>query len=175
MRSSGHRLRWSLVILGVIIGLFLLLTALLFVWPATNVPRRSDAIVVLGGTGPRVQKGLELAQAGYAPYLAVSDPPGEPCPQAPSGVTVICFRPDPLTTQGEARATTKLARQHHWSQIIVVSGTPQTTRARIRFTRCYRGTLLFDPANPSGLRSWISNVAYEWGALFKALIVQRGC
>jgi uncharacterized SAM-binding protein YcdF (DUF218 family) len=175
MRSNGHRLRWILAVVGVIVSVFLVLTALLFVWPSTNSPRHSDAIVVLGGTGPRLQKGLDLAREGYASYLAVSTPPGEPCPLAPRGVTVICFRADPLTTQGEARATAKLARQHHWSQIIVISGTPQTTRARIRFTRCVKGTLLFDPANPIGLRSWIYNVAYEWGALAKALVLQRGC
>jgi uncharacterized SAM-binding protein YcdF (DUF218 family) len=175
MRWNGRRLRWTLAVVGAVVVLCLVLTALLFVWPSTNTPRRSDAIVVLGGTGPRLQKGLELASQGYAPYLAVSDPPGEPCPVAPRGVTVICFRANPLTTQGEARATAKLARQHHWSQIIVISGTPQTTRARIRFTRCYSGTLLFVPANPVGLRSWIYNIAYEWGALAKALVVQRGC
>jgi hypothetical protein len=66
-------------------------------------------------------------------------------------------------------------RQYHWHQIIVVSGTPQTTRARIRFDRCYHGTLLFDPADPAGVASWIHNVVYEWAALIKAETIQRGC
>ena len=61
---------------------------------------------------------------------------------------MICFSPVPDTTQGEAREVAKLARSYDWRQIIVVPGTPQTTRARIRFARCYHGTLLFDPASP---------------------------
>jgi uncharacterized SAM-binding protein YcdF (DUF218 family) len=161
--------------LGVILAVVLTLTAVLFVWPSTNAPMRSDAIVVLGGSGPRLQKGLALARAGYARYLAVSGGDHTACPSAPHGVRVICFAPHPETTQGEARAMTGLANAHHWHQIIVVSGTPQTTRARIRFDRCYHGTLLFDPVSPGGLRSWVHNVIYEWGALAKALTLQRGC
>ena len=138
-----------------LIVVFLVLTAVLFIFPSTNGPRRSNAIVVLGGSGPRLPKGMALARAGYAPYLVLSDPAHSLCPAAPHGVTVICFAPNPPTTQGEARAAAKLAREHGWRQIIVVSGTPQTTRARIRFKRCYHGTLLFDPANPDGLGGWI--------------------
>jgi hypothetical protein len=93
-------------------------------------------------------------------------------------VKIICFVPHPGTTQGEARRVAKLAREHGWREIIVVSGTPQTTRARIRFARCFRGTLLFDPADPSSLSGhggWIYNVICEWGALIKAETLQRGC
>ena len=90
-------------------------------------------------------------------------------------VHVICFIPNPETTQGEARAVTGLANTHNWHRIIVVSGTPQTTRARLRFARCYHGTLLFDPVSPGGISSWVHNDIYEWGALAKALTIQRGC
>jgi len=177
MRSARHRGR-RIVFLAVaaLVALFLVLTAVLFVWPATNAPRRSDAIVVLGGSGPRIQKGLALARAGYAPYLVLSGGFDRAhCPAPPPGVKVICFVPHPGTTQGEARAVAKLARANKWPQIIVVSGIPQTTRARIRFDRCYHGILLFDPASPGGLGEWIHNVIYEWGALAKAETLQRGC
>jgi uncharacterized SAM-binding protein YcdF (DUF218 family) len=178
---TTHRRRgWRnvFIALGVLITACLVLTATLFVWPATNAPRHSDAIVVLGGSGPRLQKGQALARAGYAPYLVVSilsRADGGQCPTSPTGVSIICFTPNPSTTQGEARAVARLARTHHWRQLIVVPGIPQTTRARIRFDRCYHGTLLFDPSSPGGLRAWIDNVVYEWGALAKALILQRGC
>ncbi len=176
MRSGRHRgRRIILIVVSALVALFLFLTAVLFVWPATNAPRRSNAIVVLGGSGPRALKGIALARAGYAPYLAISDPDRATCPKSFRNVTVICFFAKPFTTQGEARATAELAREHHWHQIIVVSGIPQTTRARIRLARCYHGTLLFDPASPGGIGEWIYNVVYEWGALIKALAVQRGC
>ena len=176
MRSARHRgRRIILIAIAALLALFLVLTAVLFVWPATNAPRRSDAIVVLGGSGPRIQKGIALARAGYAPYLVISGPDAGQCHLAIPKVTVICIQPNPFTTQGEARATAKLATEHNWHQIIVVSSIPQTTRARIRFDRCYHGALLFDPSSPGGLRQWIRNVAYEWGALLKALTLQRGC
>lgn len=174
-RRRRRPLRWCLALFGVMIAVVLTLTAVFFVWPSTNAPRRSDAIVVLGGSGPRLQKGLALARAGYAPYLAVSGGDHTECPSASPGIRVICFSPHPDTTQGEARAVTGLADAHDWRQIIVVSGTPQTTRARIRFDRCYHGTLLFDPVSPGGLGSWVHNVIYEWAALAKALTLQRGC
>jgi hypothetical protein len=31
------------------------------------------------------------------------------------------------------------------------------------------------PADPGGLLNWVYTVVYEWGALPKALIFQRGC
>jgi hypothetical protein len=41
----------------------------------------------------------------------------------------------------------------------------------LRFDRCYHGTALFDPAGSVN----IQNVVYEWGALAKALTIQRDC
>jgi len=176
MRSARHRGRRIIFIaIAALVALFLVLTAVLFVWPATNAPRRSDAIVVLGGSGPRIQKGLALARAGYAPYLVLSDPGDEPCHWAIHNVKVICFDPNPSTTQGEARETTTLAKEHNWHQIIVVSGIPQTTRARILFDRCTDRALLFDPASPGGLGEWFKNIVHEWGALIVQLTVQRSC
>ncbi len=177
MRSiQNHRLpcrsfaTFAVLVLGIVV-----LTAVLFVWPSTNAPRHSNAIVVLGGSGYRVRKGLALARAGYAPNLVISVTHLASCPPPPPVAKIFCFVPDPLTTQGEARAVAKIAREHHWRQIIVVTSVPQTTRARIRLNRCYHGTYLFDPVSPGGLRAWMYSVVYEWGALFKALIFQRGC
>ena len=104
MRSARHRGRRIIFLaIAALVALFVVLTAVLFVWPATNAPRRSDAIVVLGGSGPRIQKGLALARAGYAPYLVLSGYDRATCPSPPSGVKVICFDPHPDTTQGEAQ------------------------------------------------------------------------
>lgn len=153
--------------------IILVLSAILFVWPRTDAPQKADAIVVLGGGGGgiRLTKGLKLASDGYAPTLLISTPDHSRCRYSVPGVSVICFHPSPQTTQGEARDVAKLASEHHWSQIIVVSGRAQTTRARLRFDRCYHGTALFDPAGSVN----VQDVVYEWGALAKALINQRDC
>ena len=159
----------------VVVVIFLVVSAILFVWPRTDAPRKSDAIVVLGGAGARVAKGLKLAMDGYAPTLLISTPDPSACRYRITGVSIICFAPSPETTQGEARYVSKLAAERHWHQILVVSGTAQTLRARLRFDRCYSGTALFDPAAPGSVISWIHDVAYEWGALAKALTIQRSC
>jgi uncharacterized SAM-binding protein YcdF (DUF218 family) len=154
---------------------FLVLSAVLFIWPRTNAPRRVDAIVVLGGASNRVTKGLKLASEGYAPTLLISTPDPSACRYHIRRVFVICFQPSPETTQGEARYVAKLAFERHWSQILVVSGTAQTFRARLRFDRCYHGTALFDPVGADNVIAWVHDVVYEWGALAKALTTQRGC
>lgn len=154
---------------------FLVLSAVLFVWPRTNAPRRVDAIIVLGGASNRVTRGLKLALEGYASTLLISTRDPSACRYRIPGVRVICFQPSPATTQGEARYVAKLASERHWSQILVVSGTAQTLRARLRFDRCYHGTALFDPVGAHDVIAWVRDVFYEWGALAKALITQRGC
>jgi uncharacterized SAM-binding protein YcdF (DUF218 family) len=160
---------------AVVVVAFLVLSAVLFVWPRTDEPRKVDAIVVLGGASNRVTKGLKLASEGYAPTLLISTPDPSLCRYRIPGVSVICFQPSPETTQGEARYVAKLASARHWSQILVVSGTAQTLRARLRFDRCYHGTALFDPAGADNVIAWVRDVFYEWGALAKALTIQRGC
>ena len=160
---------------GVVLAVFLFFTAVLFVWPATDAPQRVDAVVVLGGSGDRLQQGFSLVRAGYAHVLVVSDHEEAPCPRSTDRRRVICFDPDPATTQGEARAVARMAATYHWTRLLIVPSTPQTTRARIRFDRCYPGTALYDPVSPGGLGEWIYSIAYEWVALGKALVLQRGC
>jgi len=180
--SGRAQRRW--VLLGgvvVIVAVLAAATLRLFVFPRTDTPRRADAIVVLGGDGPRVAKGMALARDGYAPLLVVSmeQPPSEATCQgwfSPSpAVKVVCFRPTPLTTRGEARFVAQLAAQDRLHSIIVVSGTSQTTRVRLRFSRCYAGTVLVDPVAPVGFFSRVYSVVYEWGAWLKAETLQRSC
>jgi hypothetical protein len=90
-------------------------TARLFVWPATGMPAKVDAIVVLGGPGDRVDYAMQLARENRAPYLVFSKglgwlPPGI-CTEHVGSATVLCFQPNPDTTQGESEAFAKLAEQ----------------------------------------------------------------
>jgi DUF218 domain len=172
-----RRVRAAAVVVAVLIVAIVVASVMLFIEPATNTPAHSDAVIVLAGANNagRIDKGIELVRAGFAPRLFVSAPGDNDCPRSLPSVPITCFSPNPSTTQGEARFAARVAQQHHWHRIIVVSGTQQVTRARIRFDRCYRGSILMVPADPGGLGSWVASVIYEWGALPKALIFQRGC
>lgn len=154
------------------------LSAILFVWPPLDPVKgtRADAILVMGGPGPRLQVALKLAKDHAAPVMLVSVASVRwNCPALDvPGVRVECFRPDPFSTQGEARYAASQARVRGWNSLIVVSSVPQSTRARLRVQRCFHGNVKLVAARPSPAR-WAYGVVYEWGALVKALVWQRSC
>jgi hypothetical protein len=147
------------------------------VFPPTDKPGRADAIFMLWGAGDRFDEALALARAGYAPVLVVSQPsPRLPCPypgEVP-GVRVVCFRPNPSTTQGEAREVAHLARRYGWTKVIFVVDRPQDVRARLRISRCYHGQAIVVAVDVR-LRAWPYLIAYQWAAMAKALVLQRTC
>lgn len=155
---------------------FVVVSVLFFVRPSTDVPRHDAAIVVLNGSGPRLDEGIALAKAGVAPWLVVSTSATSwLCPHPIPGVHIVCFEPHPSTTQGEARFAGALARAHHWHRIVVVASTPQVSRARFRVSRCYQGTIQMVGVVPGGFWSWLYGIVYEWGATAKALVLQPSC
>ncbi len=157
--------------------MFVAATLRLFVFPTTDGPARVDAIVLLGGVdgASGLSTALTLARAGDAPQLVVSTPGYGGCPrEAIAHVAVTCFYPHPTSTQGEARAIGRLATERHWKRILVVTRRAQDTRTRLRVERCYPGQLLINTVSPP-LGKWPYQLAYEWGALAKAVIWQRAC
>jgi uncharacterized SAM-binding protein YcdF (DUF218 family) len=154
-------------------------TARLFVWPERGMPPRVDAIVMLDGPGDRLHTALNLARAHRAPVVVISRGSpywahGSGCAPTISGVRVICFAPDPATTQGEAEFAGRLSRRYHWHSIVLVTTTPQDTRARLRVSRCFPGSISVMTA-PLPAYEWPYALAYEWGATIKALLLQRSC
>jgi uncharacterized SAM-binding protein YcdF (DUF218 family) len=153
-------------------------TARLFIWPPTDQPVKADAVVALGGDPGqlRAKKALQLAHEGYAPVAVVSlgGQKAVPCPRPVPKVELICFRADPLNTRGEAEYVARLAARRHWHRIIVVSERSQATRARLLFKRCTSVQLVMVPITDPRTRLPY-DVAYEWGALVKALTVVRSC
>ncbi len=87
---------------------------------------------------------------------------------------VICFQPYPGTTQGEAQFVGRLAKQYHWHSVALVTTPDQDTRARIRFGRCVADGV-YVVTTPLAASQWPYAIAYQWGALFKALVLQRSC
>jgi uncharacterized SAM-binding protein YcdF (DUF218 family) len=153
-------------------------TARLFIWPPTGMPARVDAIVVLGGQGSRLDFGLSLASEDRAPFLVLSE--GLPwirpglCHQHLGGVTVICFQPEPDTTRGEAEVTTRLARQHAWHSLVLVTTPDQTVRAEIRLRRCFAGEV-YGVTTPLPRDQWPYAIAYQWASTAKAETYDRQC
>jgi uncharacterized SAM-binding protein YcdF (DUF218 family) len=170
--GRGHRLATVVV---VVVALFIGFTARLFVWPDLNAPVHADAIVVLGGEGDRIGEGFALAKEGYAPLLVFSLSRVQTCPPSTGQTKIRCFHANPLSTRGEARDIASLATQLHLHRVILVVSTPQATRARLRVGRCYPGQILVTGVSPGGPLHWVQALAYEWGALFKALILQTRC
>ncbi|OHV32580.1 MULTISPECIES: hypothetical protein [Pseudofrankia] len=162
---------------GLLAVTFVLTTAKLFVFPKRDVPTPVDAVVMFAGSSGRLELAISLARYGYAPVLAVSQPtPDDLCPpDTIPNVEVICFHPRPLTTQGEARWVATAAAARGWRSIIVVTSTTQDSRARLRLSRCYDGEVKVTPVDPPTRAAWAYMITYEWAAMAKALVLQRGC
>lgn len=173
----------------VLIGAFCLLvaawlaaTAVLFFWPDEDSPTRADAVVVLAGSrGQRLEAALRLMRRGVAPVLVISDgfDPSVPaanrlCASGAAGFEVLCFRPEPYSTRGEAEDVATIAARHGWRSLVLVTSDYHVTRARILFERCFPGRV-----EAVGIRfprtSLPSLVVSEWAKLVYALAIDRSC
>jgi uncharacterized SAM-binding protein YcdF (DUF218 family) len=176
-----HSRLWRRALVGVLVLVlaFAVATARILVWPARGMPSRVDAIVMLAGPGNRLPVALHLAAERRAPVLVVSLGHlgyGGPCPAASSApeVRIICFDPDPADTRGEAEFAARLAQRYGWRSLVLVTIAEQATRARIMIRRCYGGVVYVVTASQAWYQ-WPYQIAYGWGALVKALFLERGC
>lgn len=177
-RSRKRSVRLILAVASGVFFAFCLLSAWLFVFPATGMPARVDAIVVLGGSGGRLDLGLQLAQEDKAPYLVLSHGlpwiPPHLCTGHAGRAKVICFNPEPGTTQGEAEGAAEFAKKYGWTSMVLVTTTDQVWRAHLRFQRCYPGEV-YGVAAPVPWYDWPYAILYQWGATAKAETYQRDC
>jgi hypothetical protein len=175
--QRGMRWRKTLIALAVVFVSFSAATARLFIWPVQGMPPHVSAIVMLDGPGSALNVAVRLAEQHRAPFLVISRgtvASHDPCPRHLPNVQLICFNPVPATTQGEAEFVGRLAKKYHWQSIAVVAITPQDSRARLRVERCFAGEVYVVTA-PIRPATWPYQIAYEWAALAKALVIQRGC
>jgi uncharacterized SAM-binding protein YcdF (DUF218 family) len=103
----------------------------------------ADAIVVLGGRPNRLPLGRRLREAGVAPVLLVFNSSGIGDDEH------LYVRPEPFTTRGEARVTARLAREHGWRSIVVVTSSYHAPRARMLFRRAFDGEVQTARAAPT--------------------------
>lgn len=137
--------------------------AVLFLWPPQHVPAHADAVVVLAGArGPRLARGLELVKRKVAPVLVVSDGWGVAwteanrlCAGRRAPAQVVCVRPSPYSTRGEAEAVARLAKERGWRSVLVVTSRYHLVRAGILFDRCLDAAVATDGAGePFTTRLW---------------------
>jgi uncharacterized SAM-binding protein YcdF (DUF218 family) len=133
---------------------------------ATLPDMSADAIVVLGGRPNRLPVGLRLLREGEGRVLIVFNATGH------GDEEHLYVRPDPYTTRGEARAVAKLAREHGWRSIVVVTSTYHVPRARLIFRRAFDGELRMASAPPTWWRLPFDVVSELVKALY-ALTLRR--
>lgn len=168
--------------------------------PRVDAPAPSDALFVLGPHDPvRMAEAARLMEAGTAPVLVVATPQPRSgyssealrfmrekafCPgggdaggrgAGERGYEVVCFEPDPSTTQGEAMALRELAGDRGWNHVSVLTYRQHVPRARLLLGRCYSGrldALSFDYS--FGPRQVLYQFLYQSGGFVKAWLTP-GC
>lgn len=147
--------------------------------PHVNHPVHADAVVVLGPPDSNGRIGIAetLINEHVAPNLIISVASEKQrrakhlCTERQNGFTVTCFRPSPATTRGEAEEVRRLAQQHGWTSIIVVTSTYHVSRARMIFKRCFDGQLSFVAARRGiSLGIWAFQYAYQTAGYVKAFL-----
>jgi uncharacterized SAM-binding protein YcdF (DUF218 family) len=170
---------------AMVVTLWAVTGVFLYVVPAVDAPRHADVLFVLAPQGDRTGYAEQLMDLGYAGTLAIS------APQAKDGSAalckekrayrIVCFDPDPVTTQGEARALQSLSKEYGWKSATVLTAQFHVTRARVLLQRCYKGELgmiAYRQELPLlvfpylGRSSWAYHYAYETAAFVKVALNQ---
>lgn len=172
--------RRILAALAVLIAAWLAVMTPVLMFPRVDVPEHADAVLVLGPPAQwRVERALAMAGDGVTDTVVISraaDQAVRVCDDPPAGVTVICFTPDPFTTQGEARALAALADERGWDDVAVITMTPHVARTRLVMQRCMPDdTVQVYGEKHLSSGEWAYNYVYQTGAYLKAFLVTTGC
>jgi uncharacterized SAM-binding protein YcdF (DUF218 family) len=170
-----------------LVGLWIAACLVFFTWSPweRDAPKHADVVIVLsGGLNSRLDPALALMRRRVAPILAISGAyHGTSWKKArklcaggygPLHYRVLCFEPKPYSTQGEARSVERLAREHRWTRVVVVTSSFHVTRAHLLVRRCYDGGLwMFGTHTPWWKlpADWVGETA----KVVTQLAYQRGC
>jgi uncharacterized SAM-binding protein YcdF (DUF218 family) len=142
------------------------------------LPAHADVVLVLGPPVPERVDVAERLLAERRVDIALVSVPGEQWQWDVQSLCarsdVICFRPDPSTTRGEARELRAEAASHGWTSAIVTTMPAHISRARTIVQRCFSGTLAMDPDAEGPYGGWPYQYAYQTAATVKSWILQ-GC
>ena len=172
------RILWRSVLIA-LVGLLVVADLVVFVWPPSDAPARTDLVVVLGPWQQlsRPDTGAALVRRYPGTRLLISVYNARECPrlqQRTGDPQADCFVPYPFTTRGEARAAAVYAREHGLTSMTMVTAADQLVRGGVRLRRCFGGAVRLVEAE-SSLRSRLALLAYQNAAMFKALVLERGC
>ena len=183
--ATRRRRRFRRVLVSVCLMLIAAVIAGLpvYVRPQVDRLRHADAILILGGPDyRRYTFGFDLGAQGWAPNVVVSNPNGadDPwltrfCATPQTRFELHCFTPDPPTTKGEGRELRRLASQHGWRTVIVVTLRSHISRARFILEQCFDGELVM-VAIPAQLSvfEWTFHYVYQTAGYVRAML-QPGC
>jgi DUF218 domain len=181
-RRLGGRLLAGGVVVAVLAGLWGIAAGVLVQAPTDPVQPADALVVFAGGRGERLSKAVALLQQGAAPVLVISNGRDPRWPAANrlcasrQRFEVVCPRPDPDTTRGEARMVRDLAARRGWRSVVVVTSTYHARRARLLLGRCFDGELQVAAAAPREcwFRTW-ARANVELAGLVRALATAPGC
>jgi hypothetical protein len=161
----------------VITGILVVGVAIRFVvFPHTDPIGKPDVVVVLDAPrdGEKFNVARKILAASPQSTVLYSAGDGQCDRLRHIAAHLVCFLPRPGTTQGEARYAAAYAKAHHDATMAVVARRAQVSRARIRFSRCWHGSLAM-VEEPMSVSSSIAQVPYQILATIKAETLQRGC
>lgn len=151
----------------------------LFITYADDSVSSADAVIVLSGSKKRLPAALALMRRDVAPTLVVSyglepnHPRSRRVCTTPQTFAVLCPKPDPFSTRGEARMIARLAAERGWRSVVVVTSRFHLVRARLLIERCYGGRVAMVGAPTASWRLPFL-ITLEWGKLARAGII-RSC
>lgn len=181
-RRSGLRLLGLSAVTAAVAVIAVVLAGLpVYVFPQSDESEPVDAVFVIGpATFDRIRAARAMIDEGDTTTLIVSvdDPDSDRsyvqkvC-DPDQAEEVICLRPDPYTTQGEARALRDLAAENGWTSVMVLTQTPHVLRTRILFERCFtRQVDVQAVGGPRDLGQWAWQYLYQTGAFMKVALNQ---
>lgn len=185
-RIGRAKRRWwvAAAVFAVLAATWLVGGYFVVVHPVTNRLDHVDAIVVLGSPDidGRQVLAMSLASEGYARVVAISVESERQrelksaCTIKQPRLTVLCFRADPRTTQGEARQIRAYTAEFGWKKIIVVTSSYHISRARVIISRCFGGRVLMAAPKVSHSAGVIAyQYVYQTASYLKAFLITRGC
>lgn len=158
-------------------GLFAVFIGLSIWWtflPSQDDPERVDVLLVLGPHAARMTDAEAFMDAGRAETLVIATfrtQSPECTEEAGYDYPVICFPPEPGTTQGEAIALRDMAQEFGWDSAAVMTVDHHLTRSRLHMNRCFDGDLYMVGVEAEGLwGGWLRTYFYQNAGILHALV-----